>query len=185
MYTAFELVSIVAMLSMNIALVDPDFKVDRFEKALPPQHTFEVMTDILGNSYLRKDSKIQAIEVMNRLIQLDVIPRFTYATAKRNPYFAESAKYHQLFTELFTKMVRYHTVDKLKPRELGQDAEMADENDPERCSDEHDFMKSQSFLSDFLGFLEDIAKVKQRNANLSLFSQITSQVVDVISVRYT
>jgi hypothetical protein len=36
MYQAFELVSLVVMLSMNIALNFPDFKAAAFEKALPP-----------------------------------------------------------------------------------------------------------------------------------------------------
>ena len=31
---------------------------------------------------------------MNRLIQLDIIPRFNYASAKKNPYFVEAVKYH-------------------------------------------------------------------------------------------
>ena len=56
------------------------------------------------------------------------------------------------------------------PHSIIQDVEMIGEGDQEKCSDEGDFIKSQSFLSDFLGFLEDIAKVKQRNTNLSLFS---------------
>jgi len=68
MYKAFEQVSLVVMLSMNIALSYPDFKAAAFEKALPPQHTFEVMTDILSNEYLHKDCKVQVIEIMTRLI---------------------------------------------------------------------------------------------------------------------
>jgi hypothetical protein len=39
-------------------------------------------------------------------------------------------------------------------------------------------------MSDFLGFLDDIAKVKQRSVNNSLFSQIMNQIVDCVCVKY-
>ena len=55
----------------------------------------------------------------------------------------------------------------------------------EACSDDQDYIKSQSFLSDFLGFLEDIARAKQRQLNMSLCSQIIGPIVSIITVRYT
>jgi len=55
----------------------------------------------------------------------------------------------------------------------------------EACSDDQDYIKSQSFLSDFLGFLEDITRAKQRQLNMSLCSQIIGPIVSIITVRYT
>ena len=114
---------------------------------------------------------------MNRLIQLDIIPRFRYDSARRNPYFAEAVKYQQYYGEILQKMAAYHTEDKLKrgqQPQKDQDVEMQDDSKGSAtagvCSDDQDYIKSQSFLSDFLGFLEDIARVKQRQVNISLFS---------------
>lgn len=51
-------------------------------------------------------------------------------------------------------------------------------------NDIRDFLKSQSVLGDFMGFLDDIAKQKVRAVNSSLFTQITSEIVEVITVKY-
>lgn len=176
-YKAYELAAMIVLLSMNIALSSPGFRSEQFEKDLPPQYTFEILVETLANPFVPKDVKIQVVEVMNRLIQLDIIPRFRYDSARRNPYFAEAVKYQQYYIEIFQKMAAYHTEDKLKQaprRQEGQDIEMQDESKGAAvagvCSDDQDYIKSQSFLSDFLGFLEDIARVKQRQVNISLFS---------------
>ena len=40
---------------------------------------------------------------MQRLVQLDIVPRFRYDTAKKNPYFCEATKYAQIYIEIFQK----------------------------------------------------------------------------------
>lgn len=79
-------------------------------------------------------------------------------------------------------MVKYHTKEKLAVA-LKQDMEMGGSGDEAVASD-LDYIKSQSVLGDFIGFLEDIAKTRQRSINASLFTQILPQIVDVITVRY-
>ena len=47
-----------------------------------------------------------------------------------------------------------------------------------------DFIKSQSFLSDFMNFLDNLAKCRVRTINQSIFPQIMQEIVQFISVRY-
>ena len=54
----------------------------------------------------------------------------------------------------------------------------------DELTDKRDFLKSQSVLGDFMGFLDDIAKQKVRSVNSILFTQITSDIVEVITVKY-
>ena len=93
-HKAYEFTATVVLLSTNPALVTPTFKSEQFEKDLPPQYTFEILIETLSNSFVPKDVKIQVVEIMNRLIRLDAIPRFRYGSTKRNPYFVEAVKYH-------------------------------------------------------------------------------------------
>ena len=51
---------------------------------------------------------------MQRLVQLDIVPRFRYESAKKNPYFCEATKYAQIYIEIFEKLTKYHTEDKIK-----------------------------------------------------------------------
>lgn len=113
-HKAYEFTATVVLLSTNPALATPTFKSEQFEKDLPPQYTFEILIETLSNSFVPKDVKIQVVEIMNRLIRLDAIPRFRYGSAKRNPYFVEAVKYHQYYIELLQKIATYHTQDKLK-----------------------------------------------------------------------
>lgn len=58
-YKAYEMAAIIVMLGMNIALANsPEFSSGKFEKALPPQYTFEILTDIISSKYLNKDTKV-------------------------------------------------------------------------------------------------------------------------------
>lgn len=77
-------------------------------------------------------------------------------------------------------MTKWHTKDKLRI-DQEQDTEMIDETEP-TGKDTRDFIKSQSVLGDFLGFLDDLAKQRQRTMNSMLFSQISTQIVDLITV---
>jgi hypothetical protein len=42
---------------MNVGLDDKNFKTLDFEKAMPPQFMMEVLTEILNNPYLPKETK--------------------------------------------------------------------------------------------------------------------------------
>lgn len=51
----------------------------QFEESIPPQQTFETLTEILQSNLLDKRIKIVTIKVMYRLIQLDIVVRFGYS----------------------------------------------------------------------------------------------------------
>jgi hypothetical protein len=50
--------------------------------------------------------------------------------------------------------------------------------------DDQDYIKSQSFLSDFLLFLENIAKCKIRSVNSQIFPQVMNEILRLITVKY-
>lgn len=54
----------------------------------------------------------------------------------------------------------------------------------EHCRPADDYIQSQAFLSDFVEYLSNIAKVRLRQVNQAIFPQITGQVVSIISVKY-
>ena len=62
--------------------------------------------------------------------------------------------------------------------------DLSNANKDQIYSYQKEYYKSQSFLGDLLGFLDDIAKQRQRSINVSLFSQIIPQIVDIITVNY-
>ena len=72
------------------------------------------MTELLSNPYTHKDMKSHCLEVMNRLLLADMLTRFGFNQRSKNPYFNEATKYCQLYVEIFQKMVRYHTKQKLE-----------------------------------------------------------------------
>lgn len=138
---------------MNPGLSNKDHKPEVFEKILPPQHTLEVFIDIFNNPFIHKEAKNSILTVMCKIIQLDIIPRFRMGTALKNPYFQEAVKYHQTYVDLVQKLVKYHLTEKVN------------EKDQIMHMEDQDYLKSQSFLSDFLLFLENIAKCKIRSIN--------------------
>lgn len=87
---------------------------------------------------------------------------------------------------MFQKLSKYHTHDKLST-DKDQDVRMIDaEAEETKCAEEHDILGSQSFMNDFIEFLDVIAsKIKQRSVCIGIFSQIQSQILDVITVQYT
>ena len=124
----------------------------------------------MNNDFIGKESKNSVLTVMLKIIQLDIIPRFRMAPAMKNPYFFEAVKYHQTYVELVQKLVKYHLTEKV----LTNDQTIEDQ----------EFIHSQSFLSDFLLFLENIAKNRVRSTNSQIFPQIMTEIVALISVKY-
>lgn len=62
------------------------------------------------------------INVMQKLAQLDTVPRFCYEPAKKNPYFVEAVKYLTTYIDIFDRLTDYHTRAKLSERD-GDDAQ--------------------------------------------------------------
>ena len=93
MKDSYELSASLIQLLMNYGLPNEDHSTSKFEKLLPPQYTFEVLIEALTNQYLSKHIKIMVINVMQKLIQLDMVTRFHYDSSKKNPYFNEAVKY--------------------------------------------------------------------------------------------
>ena len=95
MFKSYEMFAFIIWISLNVNIFSKVFESAReFEKLLPPQNTFEVLTEILNNPYVNKDTKIYTVEVMNKLILLDNLPLFGYEQTKRNPYVVEALKYN-------------------------------------------------------------------------------------------
>jgi hypothetical protein len=67
-------------------------------------------------------------------------------------------------------------------QQRAEDSEAVDQE--ENCSEDKDFISSQSFFSDFINYLDSIAKVRMRQANLMIFPQIIGQIVQVITVPF-
>ena len=104
---------------------------------MPPTKIFQLLTDAIQNPFLHKDVKIQTIEVMGRLTQLDLVARFGYSGPSKNPYYNEAVKYHSLYIEILKKGVKHHTEDKLTaPSGQVKDQIMS------TGDDEKDFIKS-------------------------------------------
>lgn len=87
---------------------------ERFEQELPPQQAFETLIETLTNPYLTKQVKVLTLQVMQKLAQLDMVRRFNYDSAKKNPYFMESVKYLQTYIDIVGKLTAYHTETKLQ-----------------------------------------------------------------------
>ena len=81
---------------------------------LPPQCALEIIIDVLNNLFINKDVKISVMSVMHKLLELDLAARFRYESPKKNPYFCEAAKYYQIYIEIFQKLTKYHTEDKIR-----------------------------------------------------------------------
>ena len=45
-----------------------------------------------------------------------MVSRFKYDSSKKNPYFNESVKYLQVYIDIFQKITKYHTEQKLEER---------------------------------------------------------------------
>ena len=114
LYHGFVFSATLLYLNMNPGLQNKNHKPDQFEKMLPPQCALEILIDVLNNSFINKDVKIAVINLMQRLVELDMAARFRYESAKKNPYFCEAAKYYQIYIEIFQKLTKYHTEDKIR-----------------------------------------------------------------------
>ena len=79
-------------------------------------------------------------------------------------------KYHQTYVDLIQRLVKFHLTEKVLTGE--------------HSIEDQDFIHSQSFLSDFLLFLENIAKNRVRSTNSQIFPQIMTEIVSLISVKY-
>lgn len=98
----FELAARVVSLGLNITLQSQGVSRQELEKFLPPQHTYETLTELLGNPCLDKEVKSHTIELMNRLLLADQIHRFGLQSQRaKNPYYIEATKYCQVYVETF------------------------------------------------------------------------------------
>lgn len=137
---------------MNQGLHNKDHKPDDFERALPPAYTVDILVEIIQNPNLHKELKIVVLSILYKLITLDYISRYRYDSARKNPYFNEAAKHGQAYIEIFQKLTKYHLEEKIHKKHAKMDEAMNEEIDV------NDHTKSQSFLSDFVHFLDNIAK---------------------------
>ncbi len=47
-----------------------------------------------------------------------MVTRFHYDSSKKNPYFNESIKYLQVYIDIFQKITKYHTEQKLEEKPI-------------------------------------------------------------------
>mmetsp|Transcript_20545 Transcript_20545/g.31273 ORF Transcript_20545/g.31273 Transcript_20545/m.31273 type:complete len:233 (-) Transcript_20545:4316-5014(-) len=147
------------------------------EENLPPQTTIELMVNILKKENLDRNVKIALITSLTKMASLDSVARYNYTSPKYNPYFTEMVKHSQVFIDLFQKISHYHLITKLDNYDPMDDPVELDKAEREG----RDIERSQSFLTDFIHFLEIIAKARIRTINNTLFLQIQGPLVKLLA----
>jgi len=164
---SYDLFATLLQLYLNYGLPHDGHSTEKFERDLPPQQTFETLIDTLNNPYLKKHVKLVTINTMQKLVQLDMVRRFNYDSAKKNPYFMESVKYLQTYIDIFGRLATYHTEAKLRMDD-GRDEQRGGmdkgvdsfEKEIEKRIREEEDKQSRKYLSAYVTDEQDAVVVK-------------------------